>query len=198
MILAFIMHNFNKDKELVMMKKVAMLLMGIGLGSSLYATEISESKVFIGLEVGYAEVQGSVGSMAGDEVIIEPNFTGDNDVEFGARIGAQNGQWRTTFLFDYYDSTDNDQNYEKGLFTIDYYLFENDSAFKPYIGFNVGYANYESDYVDDSGFLYGGQAGVVIEVADMINVDLGYRYSLSDADALDHIGSVVFGVNYIF
>lgn len=69
---------------------------------------------------------------------------------------------------------------------------------RPYIGVNIGYANYESSYVEDSGILYGAQAGIVLEVAEMINLDLGYRYSLSDADALDHIGSVVFGVHYIF
>ena len=178
-----------------MMRKAAVFLMSIGLGTSLYGIDISRSKTFIGLEIGYTEVQGTRGYGNNS---FEYDFIGDNELEFGFRIGAQNGQWRTTFLFDYYDSTDNDQNYEKGLFTIDYFLFESDSPLKPYIGFNIGYANYESTYVDDSGFLYGGQAGIVLEAGEVINLDLGYRYSLSQADDLDHIGSVVFGVNYIF
>jgi len=181
-----------------MTKKLAVLLMSIGLGTSLYGIDLSKSKTFIGLEIGYTEVQGTVGYGPENAEQFEQDFIGDNELEFGFRIGAQNDEWRTTFLFDYYDSTDNDQNYEKGLFTIDYFPFANESAFKPYLGFNVGYANYESTYVDDSGFLYGGQAGVVLEAGEAINLDLGYRYSLSQADELDHIGSVVFGVNYIF
>ncbi|KYJ86334.1 outer membrane beta-barrel protein [Sulfurovum riftiae] len=181
-----------------MMKKVVIALLCVTLGSTLYAGDIFTSKTFIGLEVGYAEVQGDVGHMEGDMVVIEPDFKGDNDVEFGVKIGAQNDQWRTTFIFDYYDSSDNDQNIEKGYLTLDYFVLEKESTVRPYIGVNVGYANYESSYVDDSGFLYGGQAGIVLEAGEMINIDLGYRYTLSDADALDHIGSIVFGVHYMF
>ena len=182
-----------------MMKKVAIALLCLTLGSTLSARDdIFTSKTFIGLEVGYAEVQGDVGYMKDDMVVIKPNFTGDYDVEFGFKIGAQNNEWRTTFVFDYYDSTDNDQNIEKGYLTLDYFLLNNESTFQPYIGLNIGYANYESSYVDDSGILYGAQAGIVLDIAEMVNVDIGYRYSLSDADALDHIGSVLFGVNYIF
>ena len=182
-----------------MVKKMAIAFLCVALGSTLYARDdITESNTFVGLEVGYAEVQGDVGHMIDDMAIIEPNFVGDYAVEFGIRIGAQRDQWRTTFIFDYYDSEDNDQNVEKGYLTIDYFVLEKESAIRPYIGLNVGYASYESSYVEDSGFLYGAQAGIVANVAEMINIDLGYRYSLSDADALDHIGSVVFGINYIF
>ena len=182
-----------------MIKKIAVAVLCTALGSTLYARDdISESNTFVGLEVGYTEVQGDVGYMLDDMAVIEPNFVGDYDVEFGLRIGAQRDQWRTTFIFDYYDSEDNDQNIEKGYLTVDYFVLEKESTIRPYIGLNVGYANYESTYVEDSGFLYGAQAGIVLDVAEMINFDLGYRYSLSDADALDHTGSVVFGINYIF
>ncbi len=183
-----------------MIKKIAVALLCVALGSTLYARDdISTSNTFVGLEIGYSEVQGDVGTIDGivlDD--IRPNFVGDYDIEFGIRIGAQRDQWRTTFIFDYYDSDDNDQNVEKGYLTVDYFVLENESTFRPYIGVNIGYASYESTYVDDSGFLYGAQAGIVVNVAEMINLDLGYRYSLSDADALDHIGSIVFGINYIF
>ena len=180
-----------------MMKKVAVALLCLVIGNTLQARDdISTSRTFIGLEVGYAEVQGDIGYLLDDIAVIEPNFVGDYDVEFGIRIGAQKDQWRTTLIFDYYDSADNDQNIEKGYLTLDYFILENESAFRPYIGVNVGYASYESTFVDDSGFLYGAQAGIVITVAEMIDLDLGYRYSLSNADALDHIGSIVFGLNY--
>ena len=180
-----------------MVKKLAIALLCAALGSTVYARDdISKSNTFVGLELGYAEVQGEV--WLGDD-FYEPNFVGDYDVEFGIRIGAQRDQWRTTFIFDYYDSEKNDMNVEKGYLTLDYFVLEKASALRPYIGINVGYANYESTLVlDDSGFLYGAQAGIVVDVAEMINLDLGYRYSLSNADRLDHIGSVIFGVNYIF
>jgi len=174
-----------------MIKKVVVAFLCMIIGSSLYARDdISTSKTFVGFEVGYAEVQG--------DRFGEQDFVGDYDIEFGIRIGAQRDQWRTTFIFDYYDSADNDQNIEKGYLTVDYFILEEESIIRPYIGLNVGYANYESTFIEDSGFLYGAQAGIVLNVAKKVNFDLGYRYSLSNADALDHIGSAILGVNYIF
>ncbi len=190
--------EFKQRQGVIMVKKIAIAFFSMVLSSTLYAENISESSTFIGLEVGYAEVQGDVGYLLGDMAVIQPNFVGDYDVEFGIKIGAQRDQWRTAFIFDYYDSADNDQNVEKGYLTIDYFVLEKESAVRPYIGLNVGYASYESTFVEDSGFLYGAQAGIVLGIAEMVNLDLGYRYSLSDADALDHIGSAVFGINYIF
>lgn len=172
-----------------MIKKIATALLCVALGSSLYAKDISISTKFIGLEVGYAGVQG--------DHFLEADYTGE-DIEFGFRIGAQNNEWRTMFVFDYYDSSDHDQNIEKGLFIVDYFFIDGESTFKPYIGVNAGYANYESTLVEDSGLLYGGQIGFVIGATETIDLDLSYRYSLSDAEALDHIGSLVLGVHYLF
>ena len=182
-----------------MIRKIGIALLCIGLGTSLYARDdISESTTFIGLEVGYVEVQGDVGYLIDDMPVIEPNFVGDYDVQYGFRIGAQRDQWRTTLIYDYYDSKDNDQNVEQGYLTLDYFILEKESAFRPYIGLNVGYGNYESTFVDESGFLYGGQVGIVLEVAETINLDVGFRYTLSNADSFDHIGGVIFGANYLF
>ena len=176
-----------------MVKKIVMVLLSTVLGSSLYAENVSTAQGFIGLEVGYATVQGDVGGF-----FPELDREGDG-VEYGIRLGAQTDEWRTILAFDYYDDSDNDQNVEKGYLMVDYFLFQDsESAFKPFIGLNVGYANYESTLVEDNGFLYGGQAGVVVNVAESIDLDLSYRYSLSSADALDHVGSMVFGVNYLF
>ena len=174
-----------------MVKKIAVALLCTALGSSLYARDdISQSRTFIGLELGYVEVQG--------DTFYELGYTGDYDVEFGIRLGAEKDEWRTTLIFDYYDSADNDQNVEKFLMTVDYFVLDNNSAFRPFIGVNVGYANYESTFVEDSGMVYGGQVGFVVDVAEMVNIDLSYRYSLSSADVFDHVGGVTFGVNYLF
>jgi len=190
-----------------MIKKIGMVLLCTAIGTSLYARDdISESKPFIGLEIGYATVQGDVGDNGVFPTVIR-DYEG-SDVEFGIRIGAQKEEWRTTLSFNYFDGDEDGkkQNYEKGLASIDYFfLSSNQSNFQPFIGANVGYVNYESTSdIDMSGFIYGAQAGIVISVTENVDLDLQYRYSLSNAadddhDAsLDHIGSIVFGVNYVY
>jgi opacity protein-like surface antigen len=72
------------------------------------------------------------------------------------------------------------------------------TSFSPYIGANVGFANYESSFVESDGLIYGGQAGFVVGATENIDIDLGYRYSLSETEELDHIGSFIFAVNYLY
>ncbi len=195
-----------------MMKKTvaALLIGGIMGGNTLSARDdVSQSQPFIGLELGYATVQGDVGI---DGVYADPNniirdYKG-SDLEYGIRIGAQKEEWRVMLSFNYFDSNDDGkkQNYEKGLASIDYFFLNGKSnTVKPFIGGNMGYVNYESDNnIDMSGFIYGAQAGMVISITDTIDLDLMYRYSLSNATqddrdaALDHIGSIVFGINYVY
>ncbi len=52
--------------------------------------------------------------------------------------------------------------------------------------------------VEDSGYLYGGEAGVVLNVLQQVDFDFGYRYSVSDIDKVDDIGSFIFAVNYLY
>jgi hypothetical protein len=185
------MPNLNRDKEFIMVKKIAIALLCTALGSSLYARDISEGKGFIGLEVGAATVQG--------DTYYKPGHEG-NAVEFGLRIGAQKDEWRTMFAFDYFDSSSDDQNIEKSFLMVDYFLYESDAEIKikPFIGLNLGYVNYESTFVDVSDFAYGAQAGVTVGITEYLDLDLSYRYSLSSADELDNMGSIVFGVNYLY
>ena len=101
-----------------MVKKIAVALLCAALGTTLYAGDsVSESRTFIGLELGYVEVQGDTNLL--------PQFTGDYDVQFGVRLGAEKEEWRTTLIFDYYDSGANNQSVQQGLMTIDYYLIDN-------------------------------------------------------------------------
>ena len=169
-----------------MVKKLGMVLLCTALGSSVYARDISESQKFIGVEVSITEVQGN-----------QPSDT-SNDQTYGIRLGAQNEKWRTMFTLNYFDS--GEHNVEKLFLSVDYFFLRTDVtnsyALQPYLGINVGYMNYESTGVDDSGFLYGMQGGMLLDVTDEIGFDLGYRYSLSSSDALDHTSDVVFGINY--
>jgi len=175
-----------------MMKKTVMAFVaGMALASSVYAESAPGDRKFLGLEVGAGMVQGNT--------LVDFNHEG-TAVEFGIRLGAQTDEWRTTFAFDYFDSSDDDQNVEKLIATVDYFIYNSggETSVRPYVGINLGYANYESSFIDSSGFLYGGQAGVVVGITPQIDLDISYRYSLSEMDEMDHIGSVMFGINYLF
>ena len=106
----------------MLVRKIAVACLCLVLGSSLNAKEMLGSETFIGLEVGYSEVQG-------ERIGLVEN-TGD-DVSYGFRIGAQNDEWRTMFLFNFYDNSDNDQNVEQGLFAIDYFFLGEKPSYKP-------------------------------------------------------------------
>ncbi len=173
-----------------MTKKLLGGLTAFALATSLYADELGSSQRFIGLEIGAGQVQG--------DTPVEIGHEGDA-IEYGLRIGAQDGQWRTTFLFDYFDSSDDDQNVEKGMLTVDYFFLDSlSNSVRPFIGVNLGYANYESTFFDDSGVLYGGQVGVVVGLTESIDLDIAFRYSLSDIDIMDHTSEIMLGVNYLF
>jgi len=173
-----------------MVRKIAMVLLSTMIGSSLYAGNYDvKSKGFLGLEVGAATVDGD-------------RFDGfkynGNAIEFGLRLGAQNDEWRATFVLDYYDSSSDDQTMQKGYGMVDYFFAGSYESVRPFIGANIGYAHYESTLVDANGLLYGGQAGVVVSVDENIDLDLSYRYSLMQVDAVNDTGSIVFGFNYVY
>jgi len=173
-----------------MIKKTRILIVSILLGSSLYATNITESQKFIGVDVSMTEVQGDGPSE------IKSNLS--NGTSIGLRLGAQNEEWRTTIGLNYFDAEG--RNVEKLYGSIDYFFFKTDgsesSIFNPFLGFSVGYANYESSEVDEDGFVYGGQAGLIIELLDDVSLDIGYRYTLSNSSVFDHASDVFFGLNY--
>lgn len=184
------------------MKKVAAtLFLGMALSSSLYSEDYSIGKKFLGLEVGAAQIQGGVYLDPFDALSYDQYFEG-SDITYGLRFGAQNDQYRSTLLWDYYDNVDEDQNLQMGLVTVDYYVLSQDAAavtVKPYIGINLGYSRYQATLVDESAFLYGGQAGVAASVSDQVDIDLGYRYSLAyNAHSFDHFGAFMLGLNYLY
>jgi len=172
-----------------MKKSIATGLAVLGIAGILHAEEVSIGEKIIGLEVGAAKIEA-------DTLMGGTNYEGD-DIEYGLRLGAQNEQWRTLIVLDYYDATDDDQEYIKGMATFDYLLIQ-DSPLKPYLGVNVGYIDYSSEARDDTGFLYGGQVGVLYRVADNVQVDVTYRYSFVESDNINHVEGIVVGLNYIF
>ncbi len=164
------------------------------LGSISYADSgILPDRSIIGIEIGMGYLQADTYAPLG-----EADHEGD-DVTYGIRLGAQSGDWRSLVILDYFDSSEDDQEYYKGLVTFDYLLLP-DSQLHPYIGINLGYISYTTSNPtgddDDSGFLYGGQTGVILDLDDSFQVDLSYRYSMSGADSVHHSADLIVGLNY--
>jgi len=182
----------SKNKEFDMSKKLGFVLLCALLGTVLEAENVSESQKFIGVEVTITEVQG--------DAVRRVDPESSQGTGFGLRLGAQNEEWRTMFTFNYFDNEG--RNVEKLFLSVDYFFLKSELtenyAIQPYLGVNVGYMNYEAVGVDESGLLYGGQAGGIFNLTESLDFDLGYRYSLSSSDALDHTGDVVFGLNYLY
>ena len=178
-----------------MKKLVVAVAISLGLTSAVCADDAFSSQKFIGIEGAATSLQGDVGG-----VFATPDNK-VNGIEYGLKIGAQNNMWRTTLVLDFFDK--DDQNTEKFIGVFDYFITRNGEdntvqIVEPYLGLNVGYVNYESTGIDESGLLYGGQAGLVVNLDDSLDIDLSYRYSLSTAKPFDHSGSVVLGLNYFY
>jgi len=157
------------------------------------AEDSFSSERFIGIEVGY--------SAADTTSAIQTKST-TKDVEYGFRVGAQNEEWRTTFSINFYG--DKEKEYKRAMLDFDRFvwtsLYEIDNiVFKPYLGGHLGYVNYTDEGgIDESGFLYGAQAGLAWNVLDEVDFDVSYRYSVSNLSYLDNLSSFAFGANYIY
>jgi hypothetical protein len=181
-----------------MIPRVKMALLSTLIGTSLYASNFdSTTQGFIGLELGYATIEGHTVDIFNENQNIA--FQESSDIKYGLHLGAQNEDWRITVGFNYYDNSSDDQNMEQLQARADYFFVDDlDATIRPYIGANIGFANYESTFVDESGFTYGGQAGLLIKSNEALDIDLSYRYLLGEVEALNHMGSVNLGLNYIY
>jgi len=171
-----------------MLKKVTIGIFSAVLCGNIAYAEISGSDTFVGIEVGSTEVQGE-----------QPSSTSE-DASYGLRVGAQNEEWRTIIGFNHYDK--DEYSVEKLFLSVDYLFYKYDTmedfTIQPYIGVNTGYANYEQGSIDENGIMYGAQLGVIFNIIERFDVDLGYRYSLSSADAFDHESDLIVGLHYYY
>jgi len=222
-----------------MVKKIGIVLLCATLGMTLQARDdISTSKLFVGLELSSTKVDATTELLLTDEfynVLDSAKFgeTLDSAIEYGIHLGAEKDDWRTTLLYSYYnDDQENEEiTMHKGSMLLDYFIWSSGSdayTVKPYLGIHAGYMSYEvagdvpqtdiqEIFADDSGFFYGGQAGVAMTISDVVQLDLSYRYSftsiedtanlnyypvdnvwLDSVNSLDNIGSVVFSLNYFY
>jgi opacity protein-like surface antigen len=176
---------------------IPLLVAGFMIGAQAgdYDVEASPSKVFLGVQLGGAWVQG--------DHLTDHNYA-TSGYAYGVRVGAQNNEWRTLVSLDKFDN--NESSYERAevhaqyLFTMPQLA---DMGLRPFIGLNGGYANYEAkgpdangSKINESGFTYGAEAGLVYDVSDSIDVDLTYQYTIGHSDRFDHAGTLTLGINY--
>ena len=166
--------------------------------SSLLILTLSEAKDsfsserLLGIEVGYAGLETK------DAIGLDES---SKSVEFGFRIGAQNQDWRTTLIGNM--SSSDGHKIQKAMISFDKFvwqsLYKKDNIiFKPYLNGHLGYLKHTVDNISEKGMLYGGGAGLVWNVLNEVDFDLGYRYSFTELDNLDSLSTVTLGVNYIY
>jgi len=157
-----------------------------------YSTDKFSSERLLGINVGYNNI--NLHKNSGDKSLV--------GAEVGLKIGAQNDEWRTLLSGNFF--TKDGHKYQKVMLEIDRFvwssLYEKDSIlFKPYVGTHIGWLRYTDQLsLTDSSLVYGGQVGLACNVIDEVDLDLGYRYSITDSEKIDNIGSVILGVNYIY
>jgi len=159
-----------------------------------HAKDDFSSERFLGIEVGYSSIESTN---------IINNKESSDGFEYGFRIGAQNEEWRTTVDVGLFN--DKKKKYQQAKLSFDYYVWNSlykadDIIFKPYLGAHVGWMNYTNELgnVEESGLLYGGQAGLVWNVLNEVDFDLSYKYSMSNIESVDSLSGFVFGMNYIY
>jgi opacity protein-like surface antigen len=155
------------------------------------AKDTFSSERLLGIEVGYGSAKYERNSIS----------KSNDDPEYGFRIGAQNRDWRTTFIGNL--SRGKEHKYQKAMLTFDHFvwqsLYEKDHImFKPYIGGHIGWIKHTADGLSENGMLYGGEVGIVWNVIDEVDFDLGYRYSATNLDTLDSLDAMTIGLNYIY
>jgi opacity protein-like surface antigen len=171
--------------------------------SSLLILTLSEAKDsfsserLLGIEVGYAGVDTK------DAIGLNESVS---NVEFGFRIGAQNKDWRTSIIANM--SNSKGHKIQKAMISFDKFVWQSlykkdDIVFKPYLSGHIGYLKHIADGntnsgIDEKGMLYGGGLGLVWNVLDEVDFDLGYRYSITELSELDSFDAVTLGVNYIY
>jgi len=176
------------------MVKKSLFIFAIFATISLFGKEEFSSERFIGIETGYGKVQSR-------NVIGVAHST--YGVEFGFRFGAQNRDWRTTISGHNFNKSE--QKYFRGILSFDRFIWKSlykssDIEFKPYLGAHIGWLRYvdSKSNIEDSGSIYGGEVGIVWSVLNQFDFDFSYRYSISNIDKVDDIGSFVFALNYLY
>lgn len=119
-------------------------------------------------------------------------FTGDRDNSIGARLGVETKESRIYVSYNNID-TDTDIDSKSINFEGHTLALNLEAIAKPYlkilrvfVGGHMGAIHSELDtpwYTsDETNFIYGAQTGVLIDIMDNSNLEIGYKYSWTTAD----------------
>jgi len=119
---------------------------------------------------------------------------GKTNLSLGAKYGQQNGLWRTSLNLN--ASTD----YQAFIVQSDRAIFKD--AFetyqlKPYMGFAFGYLGSSLKGVD-SGLVYGGDLGLNYIFNDKYDIDLGYRYLVTNGKNNAGLNNLILSLHYFY
>jgi len=132
--------------------------------SSLFSEEIEEFP-FIGVTVSY---ESSDILTTTDEVNTEKN------TNIGIRYGQQTVDWRSMFTYS------RSKNQKFFVAEIDKILLDEiygSPIFRPYVGVSIGAVHFDNqNFIDNTMYIYGFNAGLIIYATDNIDADLSYHY----------------------
>jgi len=186
------------------MKKIIVGCLVLLFGTGLYAADsFSAEKTFIGIEYGKGDIYNGTTNLLGNI-----NDTNNDTDSYGIRFGAENDEWRAMFVYTYAENDHDTEDIRQFFISVDYFITKeayNAIEFKPYVGLNVGYMNFQASTeatgimaIEENGALYGGEAGVAIGLAEMIDLDFMFRYSFSTIDEVDHAQDLNVALHYYF
>lgn len=125
------------------------------------------------------------------------NGTIHRDTSIGIRYGKQTLDWRTMFTYDY------SKKAQMLTMEIDKILSNTlfgSSKVRPYVGFSIGATKIEDASLNDnSGYSYGGSAGLIIYASDTVDVDVSYYYNeIQEIQNAKTMRGVKFSLHYFF
>jgi hypothetical protein len=204
------------------MKKSLLLASLLAIGAT--SAVAMDTQWFVGLDA--SKVQTTVDETISGSATINGRAyaasgsasTDVDDTSLGIKVGAILDKTHRVSL--HYTKYDFDYDSYMNITTLSYdYLFNTNGKFTPFIGAHVGYGKVSAyDLVDDSGMLYGAQAGVIYELPNNFELEAGLALtgtnispstsaSFSDSTVsvtgnysmdIGTITTMYFGINYKF
>jgi len=152
------------------------------LNSTINAEDLDRLYTFIGIQTSYTK------------------YDNVDTPTIGLKYGKQNSLWRTALIYNY--SVNSDDIYHSLIMQVDrgvlIDMFEN-VPFKPYIGFSLGVMQHKNNSMRDRGVLYGGNIGLNYVLNNYFDLDLGYRYMITDKlKKMDNREDISFSLHYYF
>ena len=94
------------------------------------------------------------------------------------KFGSQNGNYKAGFGYKNFITEDNSIEEHKFYVLADYIFTSEDSLLRPYAGIVVGFASIDySGYKTENSLNYGVNGGLILNVMENIDIDLGVEYS---------------------